>query len=232
MSNIVTIENITKCYGKKVVLDKLSLTIESGRIIGLLGENGVGKTTLLKILADLCKPEKGTILISGKPLSSQTHSEVSFMLDISNLYSWMRILHAINYYNDMFPDFDKEKALSLCKQFNLNVKEYVQLLSKGNQERVLLMLTISRKVPLYLLDEPIAGVDPRMKKSIIQIILANIPEDSTVLIASHLLRDLEEIFDEILILNGHKLISISADDIREQYHQSVEDYYMEVTQNA
>lgn len=232
MSNIVTIDNLTKSYGRKVVLSKLSLTIASGRIIGLLGENGVGKTTLLKIIADLIKPDKGTICINGKPLSAQTHKEVSFLLDISNLYPWMRIIHAINYYKDMFPDFNKEKALSLCKQFNLNSKEYIQQLSKGNQERVLLMLTISRKVPLYLLDEPVAGLDPRMKKSIIQIILANVPEDSTVLIATHLLRDLEEIFDEIFILNGRQLVTISADDIREQYNQSVEDYYLEVTNNA
>jgi ABC-2 type transport system ATP-binding protein len=154
------------------------------------------------------------------------------MLELSNLYPWMRVLDAINYYKDMYPDFNREKAFSLCKQLNLNTKEYILQLSRGNQERVLLMLAISRKVPLYLLDEPVAGLDPRMKKSIIQILLANIEEESTVLIASHLLRDLEEIFDEIIILSKNKVITRKADDIRENYHQSVEDYYMEVTQNV
>jgi len=232
MNSIVTIENLTKCYGKKIVLDNLSFTIMPGRVIGLLGENGIGKTTPIKILADLCKPDQGTVRINSKPLSSETHSEVSYMPDVSNFYPWMRIIHAINYYKDMFPDFDKEKALSLCKQLQLNTKEYLRKLSKGNQERVMLMLTISRKVSLYLLDEPVAGLDPRMKKSVTQIILSNISEDSAVIIASHLLRDLEEIFDEIFILKKHNMITITADDIREHYHQSVEEYYMEVTQNA
>jgi ABC-2 type transport system ATP-binding protein len=232
MNNLITIENLTNRYGHKLVFDNLSLSIASGKVIGLLGENGVGKSTLIRIIADLCKPDKGTVMVKGKPVSLQTHSEVSFMLELSNLYPWMRVLEAINYYSDMFPDFNRDKAFALCEQLNLNTKEYIMQLSRGNQERVLLMLAISRKVPLYLLDEPVAGLDPRMKKSIIQILLANIEEESTVLIASHLLRDLEEIFDEIMILGKNKVITQNADDIRENYHQSIEDYYMEVTQNV
>ena len=232
MNSIVAVQNLSKNYGKKQVLKNLSFTIEPGRVIGLLGENGVGKSTLLKILADLYKAGEGQVLINNKPVSTLTHGEVSYMMEISNLYSWMKVSHAIDYYADMYPDFDKEKALLLCEQLSLNPKELLRKLSKGNQERVLLLLTISRRVPLYLLDEPIAGLDPGIKRNIIQIILKNINEDASVIIASHLLRDLEEIFDEVFILHDHQLITANADEIREKRHQSVEEFYMEVTKNA
>jgi ABC-2 type transport system ATP-binding protein len=231
MSNVVTVQNLYKSFGKNHVLQNLSFTIESGRVIGLLGENGAGKSTLIKILADLYKADKGRVLINGKPVSSHTHDDVSFMLESSNLYYWMTVRQAIDYYSDMFNNFKKEKALALCKELNIDLKSYIANLSKGNQERVLLMLTLSREVPLYLLDEPVGGLDPGIKRSIIQIILGNIPENATVLIASHLLRDLEEIFDEIYIFHDNRLVTAIADDIREKYHSSVEEYYLEVTHN-
>jgi ABC-2 type transport system ATP-binding protein len=231
MSDIVTIRNLTKQYGKNVILDQISCTIESGKIIGLLGENGAGKTTLIKILANLCKADKGSVQIGGKEVSSSTHNEVSYLLESNNLYDWMRVKHAMHYYEDMFSDFNKEKALAICDQLHIDTNEYISKLSKGNKEKVLLMLAISRKVPLYLFDEPVAGLDPKVKKSMIQIILNNMDENATVLISSHLLKDLEGIFDEIFILHKHKINSISADYIRENYHKSVEDYYLEVTEN-
>ncbi|MDF2588935.1 MAG: transporter related [Anaerocolumna sp.] len=231
MSNIVTINNLSKKYGKKLILDQLSFTLDTGKVIGLLGENGAGKTTLIKILANLCKADKGSVVINGKEVSSSTHNEVSYLLDSNNLYPWMRVKHAIDYYEDMFPDFNKEKSLAICEQLQISTKEYISRLSKGNVEKVLLMLAISRRVPLYLFDEPVAGLDPKVKKSIIQIILSNIDENATVLISSHLLKDLEGIFDDILILHKHKISSISADYIRENYHKSVEDYYLEVTEH-
>lgn len=231
MSNIVTVQNLSKYYGRKCVLENLSFTMESGRVIGLLGENGAGKSTLIKILADLSKADEGNVLINKKPVSNLTHGDVSYMMEVPNLYYWMRIDQAINYYSDMFPDFNKEKAVSLGEQLELNLKDRIRNLSRGNQERVLLMLAISRNVSLYLLDEPVAGLDPKMKRNIIQILLGNMNEDATVLIASHLLRDLEEIFDEVYILHNSRIIRETADDIREKRHSSVEEYYLEVTRN-
>lgn len=232
MSNVVTVQNLYKSFGKNRVLQDLSFTIESGRVIGLLGENGVGKSTLIKILADLYKADKGTVLINGKPVSPLTHGDVSILLESSNLYYWMTVLQAIDYYSDMFINFKKEKAVALCKELNIDLKGFIANLSKGNQERVLLMLALSREVSLYLLDEPAGGLDPGIKRSIIQIILGNIPENATVLIASHLLRDLEEIFDEVYIFHDNRIVTATADDIREKYHSSVEEYYLEVTHNA
>lgn len=154
------------------------------------------------------------------------------MMDISNIYPWMRIKDAIHYFQDMYEDFIKDKALAICQELELSPNELIRKLSRGNQEKVLLMLALSRKVPLYLLDEPLGGLDPRTKKSIKNMILSYIDEDSSVLISSHLLKDLDGIFDEILILHNHKITAILADDIRENFNQSVEDYYLEVTNHA
>lgn len=232
MSKIVTVQNLSKYYGRKRVFEDLSFTMESGRVIGLLGENGAGKSTLIKILADLCRADQGNVIINGKPVSALTHCEVSYMPEASGLYYWMRIEQAIDYYSDMFPDFNKEKAVSLCRELELKPKELIKNLSKGNEERVLLMLTLSRNVPLYLLDEPGAGLDPGMKRNMVQILLGNLKEDATVVIASHLLRDLEEIFDEVYILHNNRIITAAAEDIREKRNISVEEYYLEVTGNA
>lgn len=232
MSKIVTVQNLSKYYGRKRVFEDLSFTMESGQVIGLLGENGAGKSTLIKILADLCRADQGNVIINGKPVSALTHCEVSYMPEASGLYYWMRIEQAIDYYSDMFPDFNKEKAVSLCRELELKPKELIKNLSKGNEERVLLMLTLSRNVPLYLLDEPGAGLDPGMKRNMVQILLGNLKEDATVVIASHLLRDLEEIFDEVYILHNNRIITAAAEDIREKRNISVEEYYLEVTGNA
>lgn len=232
MSKIVTVQNLSKYYGRKRVFEDLSFTMETGRVIGLLGENGAGKSTLIKILADLCRADQGNVIINGKPVSALTHCEVSYMPEASGLYYWMRIEQAIDYYSDMFPDFNKEKAVSLCRELELKPKELIKNLSKGNEERVLLMLTLSRNVPLYLLDEPGAGLDPGMKRNMVQILLGNLKEDATVVIASHLLRDLEEIFDEVYILHNNRIITAAAEDIREKRNISVEEYYLEVTGNA
>ncbi|MDF2542946.1 MAG: type transport system ATP-binding protein [Herbinix sp.] len=232
MNSIVTAENLTKRFGKKLVLDRVSFDILPGRIVGLMGENGTGKTTILKILADQYKADEGMVRINGIPVSSQTHKHVSYMLNEINVYPWMRIRSLINYYTDMFSDFQSEKAYTICDQLELHPKDYFWELSKGNMERVLLMLSISRKASLYLLDEPISGLDPRMKNSIIKMIVSNMEDNASMIIASHMLRDLEEIFDDLLILHQHHMIKASSEDIREQYGKSVEEYFLEVTNHA
>lgn len=232
MKKIVEVENLYKAFGGKKVLNNVSFTTYTGRIIGLLGENGVGKTTLLKILADLYKPDKGNIRIMEEELSFKTHRYISYMIHTEQLSDWMTIQQAISYFRDLFPDFDAKKASHLCDTFQLNPKDKIIRLSKGNKERVMLLLTISREAYLYILDEPLEGLDIRMKKSMIEILINNIKEEASILISTHMVREMEEIFDEVLILHNDRLVAANADDVREKYQQSIEEYYLEVTKNA
>lgn len=227
MKYIAKVDNLYKRYGNTVVFDGISLYIEPGKIIGLLGENGAGKTTLIKLLSDICKADAGNIIICEHPVCHTTHSHVAYMLESSQLYPWMRVSDAINYFSDMFSDFDKVKAFELCRKFNLELKKKIRNLSKGNQERVMLMLTFSRNVELYCLDEPIGGLDPKMKKEVMEVIASCLTADNAILISSHLLRDLEEYFDIIYILHNRKITSVSAEMIK-QGNQRIEDFYMEV----
>lgn len=228
MNDCLKIENLSKSFGKNIIFNNLSFSISKGKVVGLLGENGIGKTTLLRIIAGLENPDSGSVLINGDTISYQTKEKISFLMEPFNLYPWMRIKDAIAYYKDFFTSFDVNKANELCNQFNLDLNLKIKILSKGNKERVCLMLNLSRKVPLYLLDEPIGGLDPKIKKDIIQTLLSNIEEDSTTVIATHLLRDLQTIFDDVMILKKDKVILFSADEIRENYNKSIEEYYLEV----
>ena len=232
MSDFLQIQNLSKAFGKNQILNNLSFTISKGKIIGLLGENGIGKTTLLRIIAGLQMPDTGSILIDGSEISYKEKEKISFLIEPFNLYNWMRIKDALSYYKDFFINFDISIAKKLCEQFNLNINSKIETLSKGNKERVCLMLNLSRRTSLYILDEPLGGLDPKIKKDIIQTLLSNIPEDSTVIIATHLLRDLQSIFDEVLVLKKDGIILFSADEIREKYNKSVEEYYLEVIDNA
>lgn len=228
MNDCLKIENLSKSFGKNIIFNNLSFSISKGKVVGLLGENGIGKTTLLRIIAGLENPDSGSVLINGDTISYQTKEKISFLMEPFNLYPWMRIKDAIAYYKDFFTSFDVNKANELCNQFNLDLNLKIKILSKGNKERVCLMLNLSRKVPLYLLDEPIGGLDPKIKKDIIQTLLSNIEEDSTTVIATHLLRDLQTIFDDVMILKKDKVTLFSADEIRENYNKSIEEYYLEV----
>jgi len=209
-----------------VIFRDLSFALPQGRVIGLLGENGIGKTTLLRLIAGLIMPDSGEILIEGRKVSRHTKGRVSFLLEPSNFYSFMCVKDAVQYYKDFFSDFDYEKAMELCKEFKLRLKRPIEYLSRGNQERLCLLLCLSRMVPVYLLDEPIAGFDPKFKRDLIKTILANIDENATVVICSHLLRDLQAVFDDIVILKEHGVEMATAEDIRAQ-GKSVEDFYME-----
>jgi len=225
--NAVTIINMSKKYSKKKhIFNNLTLHFPSNRVIGLLGENGVGKTTLLRLIADIIKPTSGEIRIGNQPVSRKTRSQVSFMLAPENFYNFMKVKDAIAYHQDFFPDFDVTKANKLCHDFKLDPKMYIKKLSKGNQERLCILLCLCRNVPLYLLDEPIASLDPKFKHESIKAMLAHTSEGQTVIISSHLLRDLESIFDEIVILKTDSVITASTEDIRAG-GKSVEEFYME-----
>jgi len=228
--DIITVKNLSKRYGRKVVFDNLSFSLPRNKIIGLLGENGIGKTTLLRLMADLLKPDGGEILIDGGKVAHKTaRDKVSFLLDPAYLYSFMTVKSAIQYYKDFYEDFDCGKAMRLCEDFGLaqNIKQSVKKLSKGNKERLYLLLNLSRKVPVYLLDEPIAGLDPKFKRDLIKAFLSNIGENATLIISSHLLRDLDPIFDYIAIMKKNEIITANSEDIRAQ-GKSIEDFYLEV----
>lgn len=223
-STIVAVEGLTKKYGKKQVFSNLSFSIEEGKIIGLLGQNGIGKTSLLRILSGLLQPSGGNI----KYRSTKT---IAVSPEISYFPKWMTVRDSINYYQDFFIYFEKDRAECLCSDSEIELDEKLHKLSRGNQEKVCLFLTLSRKVSLYLLDEPFGGIDPSYKRELKTSLLSNIDERSTILIATHLLLDLETILDEVMILKNDKIISDNLESIRECKGKSLEDYYMEVICN-
>lgn len=227
MHDMILAQNLSKSYGKKRVFQELSFALPEGRVIGLLGENGVGKTTLLRLIANILQPEEGSIHIAGQKVSRKTGKLVSYLLDASNLYAFMTVQDAVQYYKDFYADFDREKALALCEEFHLELKERISSLSKGNQERVCLLLALSRDVPVYLLDEPVAGFDPKFKQDFVKILLKNLPENATVILSTHLLRDLSSIFDEVMILKKDGIVMENADAIRKE-NKTIEEFYMEV----
>lgn len=231
MNNLLTVEGLKKSYGRKKVLNGISFSVSSGKVVGLLGENGIGKTTLLRTIANILKSDRGTITIDGELISLKTQKSVSFLMEPQDFYPWMKIKDSIKFYRDFYPDFDLKKAQKFCEDFNLDLNCPITKLSKGNKERVCLLLNLSRNVRLYLLDEPLGGFDPKLKKDIIKTILSNISENVTVIISTHLLKDLESIFDDVLILKNGELIYIATDEIREKHHLSVEDFYLGVVEN-
>ena len=229
-NKIVKIKNVSKSYGSTEVFKDFSLEIPSGKIIGLLGENGIGKTTLLNMIADLTKPDDGKILVNWHEVSRHTRDSVSYLTRPEHHTSSFKIKHLIAAANDMHPDFDMQKAERLCENFKIDVKKGIDKLSKGHQERVCLMLCLARKAPLYVMDEPMAGFDPKFKRELVSAILTHIDEGQTVIISTHLLRDLDSVFDEVVVLTKNRAHTANADELRES-GRSLEDYYMEVLDN-
>jgi len=225
--SVISIRNVHKSYGKKRVFENFSLEFPQGRVIGLLGENGIGKTTLLKMIADLAKPCKGTVWVQGQPVSRHTRDWVSYLLEARHYEFCVRVQDAVQYHQDFFADFDANKARKMCESFGLDPQDKITKLSKGQQARLFLSLCLSRKTPLYLLDEPMSGFDPKIKKVMVETIVGYMEEGQTLIISSHLLRDLETIFDEVIILKEDGAVMASAESIREQ-GKSIEEFYMEV----
>lgn len=225
---MLKIENLTKYYGKKEILKNLNLNIEKGKILGILGPNGSGKTTLLKIIAGLSRLNSGKITIDELPISVETKKIVSYLSDKQFLDSSLKIKDAIELYNDFF-DFDKDKALKLINELDLDINSEIFSLSKGMKEKVYLILTLSRNAKLYILDEPIAGVDIITRDQILKMIVENIYSDATVIVTTHLIRDIEKIFDNVCFLKDGKIEKIyDVEKIREENNITVEDLYKEI----
>lgn len=230
MSELVKIKGLTKSYDKrKNALDHLDLTIPSGRIIGLLGPNGSGKTTLIKLLAGLLMPNEGEILICGKEPGAETKAVVSYLPERTYFRSSMRVKELIEYFQDFYADFRPERARELLGNLKIDENASLKTLSKGTKEKVQLIMVMSREARLYLLDEPIAGVDPAARDYILRTIISNYNEDATVILSTHLISDIEQILDEVIFIKaGRILLQDSVGNIREQQGKSVDAYFREV----
>jgi len=228
MNEIVKTEGLYKSYGKKSVLDGVSFSLGRGEIVGLLGPNGSGKTTLIKILTGLIKDHKGEVFIDGEAPGVHTKEVVSFLPDKSYLPDWMRPADAIKYFADFYKDFDKNKATEMMQRFGVDMNQKLKTMSKGQQEKVNLILVICRRAKVYILDEPLGGLDPASRSAILDFILENYSKEATVLLSTHLVNDVERIFDRVLMINnGNLVVNAPVEKIRET-GKSVEDVFKEV----
>ena len=229
MSEIVRCEYVTKRFGDKYALNDLSLTVDSGKIVGLLGPNGAGKTTLIKILNGLLTPTEGEVLIDGMKPGVQTKSMVSYLPDVEYLYHWMTVEQIVSLFCDFYKDFRGELAYEMLNRLGIDRKAKLKTLSKGNKEKMSLILVMSRNARLYVLDEPIAGVDPATRDYIIGTIINNYNPESSVLISTHLISDIESVLDDVIFIReGRCVLQSTVDDIRGQYGKSVDDLFREV----
>lgn len=229
MNNIIEINGLTKSYFNKKAINNLTINLERGKAIGVLGPNGSGKTTLIKIIAGILRATSGEVLIDGKAPGVYTKSIVSYLPDRDFLYEWMRIEEAIDFFNDFYEDFDKVKAYELLSFMKLTRSEKINALSKGMKEKLNLTLVLSRDAKVYLLDEPIAGVDTVARDQILDAIIKNYNQESTMIITTHLIRDIEGVFDEVIFLkNGEVYLQGNAEKLREEKHMQIDDLYKEI----
>lgn len=230
MNSLVEINALSKRYEKGVVaLDHLTLSIPAGRIIGLLGPNGSGKTTLIKLLNGLLVPTEGSILIYGFTPGVESKSMISYLPDRSSLPGGMRVHEIVSFFADFYADFSAEKAYTMLRSLEIDSGKRLKSLSKGTQEKVQLVLAMSRQARLYILDEPIAGVDPAARDYILKTILTNYNGEASILLSTHLISDVENILDDvILIRDGRLLLQAGVEELREEKGQSLNAYFREV----
>lgn len=223
---LVNIKNLSKSYGDKTILNNINLTITNGKIVGLLGKNGAGKTTLIKLINDLLTPTEGKILINGKSVGVETKKIISYLPERTYLNKQMKVTEVLDYFNDFYDNFDKGKALKLLKDLDLDVNMNLSKMSKGMQEKVQLVLVMSRSADLYILDEPLGGVDPATRDYILDTILSNFKENASVIISTHLISDIERILDEVVFIDKGKIILQSgADKLRTKENASIDEVF-------
>lgn len=229
MNTILECSHVTKWFGSKKALSDVSFQIEPGHIVGLLGPNGSGKTTLIKLANGLLMPNQGKISVCGIPIGPETKARISYLPDKNYLSDWMKVSQVIDLFHDFYENFDRNKAYEMLKRLNIDASQKLKTLSKGTKEKVQLILVMSRNADLYLLDEPIGGVDPAARDYILQTILTNYNENGSILISTHLISDIEQVLDQVIFIKDGQINQMaSVDDIREQYHKSVDELFREV----
>lgn len=229
MSAIMECRGLVKQYGYRQALKGINLQVQPGRIVGLLGPNGSGKSTLIKLANGLLTPTTGEILIDGKAPGEKSRKIVSYLPDKNYLNDWMRVEQLIKFFHDFYEDFDTHAAMDMMARLGINMKDRLKSLSKGTKEKVQLILVMSRKARLYLLDEPIGGVDPAARDYILHTIISNYNENASVIISTHLISDVESVLDDVIFISqGEIVLTSSVDEIREQRDQSVDGLFREV----
>ena len=228
MSTLLECKDLTKCYGKKTAIDHINLAIESGHIIGLLGPNGSGKTTLIKMINGLLAPT-GSIFMQQNPIGAESKKHISYLPDHTYLNMNERVRDIIRYFSDFYEDFDEKRAYDMLGKLQIDASDRLKTMSKGTKEKVQLILVMSRHADLYILDEPIAGVDPAARDFILNIILSNYEPEASILISTHLIADIENILDEVIFIDhGQIRLTASVDDIRMNNGKSVDALFREV----
>lgn len=226
MEPLLQLHHLSKSYKHHQALNDLTIKIPAGKIIGLLGPNGAGKTTLIKIINGLLKPSQGEVIIDGFHPSVETKKIISYLPDTTYLSDHVRLKNAINFFEDFYEDFSREKAERLMEDLNLDPNSLLKNLSKGNKEKFQLILVMSRQAKLYILDEPIGGVDPAARDYILKTIISNYSEDATVIISTHLINEIESVLDEAIFLkDGEIVLSGDADDLRQEYGKSIDSIF-------
>ncbi len=229
MEALAVMQGLTKVYGNTLAVNNLNLTIPRGKIIGLLGPNGSGKTTLIKMINGLLTPTAGSILINGMAPGPETKARIAYLPERTYLQSGMKVCDLVDFFEDFYADFDKNRAFSMLSALNIQPTAQLKTLSKGTKEKVQLILVMSRHSDLFILDEPIAGVDPAARDYILNTIITNYNENASILLSTHLISDIENILDEVIFIrNGQVITHMPVDRIREEYGQSVDAYFRRV----
>lgn len=225
---LVEFKHVDKYYGRKKVLEDITFNIEKGKIYGLLGPNGSGKTTMIKLMNDLLTPSMGEITIKGEKPGIESKKIISYLPERTYLDMDMKVMELLNYFSDFYTDFNQDKALKLLEKLQINPTDKFKTMSKGTKEKVQLIVVMSRKADLYILDEPIGGVDPASREYILETILNNFEDGSSMIISTHLISDIEKILDDVIFINNGKIVlNESADQIRNEKKTTIDALFKE-----
>lgn len=227
--SVLECKDLCKSFGHAQALDHVSLAVEPGRIVGLLGPNGSGKTTLIKLANGLLTPSSGEITVCGMAPGRESHGLVSYLPERTSIPTWMTTTQLLDFYGDFYSDFRRDAAEEMLAHLNIQSRQRIKQMSKGTREKVQLIMVMSRAAKLYLLDEPIGGVDPATRDYILSTIIGNYDPEAAVVISTHLISDVEKVLDEVIFINqGRLVLQSSADDIREEKGMSVDELFREV----
>ena len=226
---VLECKDLTKHYGNAPALNHVNLTVEPGRIVGLLGPNGSGKTTLIKLANGLLTPSEGEVLVCGMRPGKESHKSVSYLPERTCIPTWMSVKQLMDFYGDFYQDFNRKAAEEMLSHLNIRLTQRIKQMSKGNREKVQLIMVMSRAAKLYLLDEPIGGVDPATRDYILSTIIGNYNPEAAVILSTHLIADVEKVLDEVIFINqGQVVLQSSVDEIREEKGMSVDALFREV----